>query len=197
MRGRNVVLGPLDPADLPTFTRWINDPSLRPFLNRPWPTNMEDERRRMETLIAAQDAVGFSIRLRENGTLIGRSAIWNIHRVNRSGLLTIFIGEEPVRSKGLGREATALTTVYAMDLLNLNRLELEVFAYNDRAIRCYEGLGFQREGSRREVKFHEGAYHDAIMMAILARDWRGPARDRFRQYLDHSPAAAEPAPDGR
>jgi diamine N-acetyltransferase len=188
LNGRRVALGPVDPNDAPSYAKWVNDPRVRPYLNRPWPASIEDERQRVQSLIGAPDAVGFSIRAREDHRLIGRSAIRGIHHVNRSGVFTIFIGEPEFWSRGFGTEATALTTIYAMDLLNLNRIELEVFAYNGRALRCYEGLGFQREGARRDAKYHEGEYHDAVIMSILARDWRGALRERLRTYLE-TPAA--------
>jgi RimJ/RimL family protein N-acetyltransferase len=188
LTGRRISLGPVDADDTPVYSRWVNDPRVRMYLNRPWPVSVEDERQRVLSLIGAPDAVGFSIRLREDNRLVGRSAIRGIHHVNRSGVFTIFIGEPEFWSRGYGTEATALTTTYAMDLLNLNRLELEVFAYNERAVRCYERLGFQREGTRRDAKFHDGEYHDAITMSILAREWKGSLRDRLRAYLD-TPAA--------
>jgi RimJ/RimL family protein N-acetyltransferase len=188
--GRKVVLGPVDPADAPLYALWVNDPRVRPFLNRPFPVTVEEERRRVEGLVGAADAVGFSVRVREDGRLVGRSAIRGIHPVNRTGVFTIFIGDPAAWSRGYGTEATALTTVYALDVLNLNRLELEVFDYNDRALRCYERLGFAREGLRRQAKFHDGAYHDAVQMSIVASDWKGAARERFRAHLD-APAPEE------
>jgi len=194
--GRRVLLGPIDVGEVVSYARWVNDPEVQRFLNRPWPISLQEEEHRIRTLVAAEDAVGFAVRLRESGTLIGRSSIWNIHRVNRNGLFTIFIGELDMRSKGLGREATALTTIYAMETLGLNRLELEVFAYNDRALRTYEGLGFRQEGTRREVRYHDGAWHDAIQMSILAREWRGELRDRFLSFMDGTPAGAAPGPGG-
>ena len=194
IRGRRVSLGPIDLADIDTYVRWINDPAIRPYVNRPWPTTAHEERRRIETLVAAENAVGFAIHLRDGNRLIGRTAIWNIHRVNRSGLFTIYIGDESMRSRGLGKEATALTTLHAMEGLNLNRLELEVFAYNERALHVYEWLGFRQEGVRREAKFHAGRYHDAIQMAILKRDWSDELRARFRSYLDGTESGAVPAP---
>jgi RimJ/RimL family protein N-acetyltransferase len=187
--GRTVSLGPVDPSDAPLYARWVNDGRVRPFLNRPFPVTVDDERRRVESLVGATDAVGFSIRLRQDHALIGRTAIRSIHPVNRSAVFTVFIGPPEHWSRGLGKEATALTTVYAMDVLNLHRLELEVFAYNDRALRCYENLGFIREGARRQAKYHDGAYHDAILMAVTQPDWQAGLRERLREYLD--PAAPE------
>jgi len=182
--GKRIVLGPVDPEDAPAYWAWVNDPRVRCFLNRPFPVSVEEERQRVNSLLGAGDAVGFGIHTREDGRLIGRTAIRGIHPVNRSGVFTIFIGDPGFWSRGYGSEATALTTVYAMEVLNLNRLELEVFAYNDRALRCYEKLGYQKEGTRRDAKFHEGEYHDAVTMSVLAREWKGDLRERLRAYLD-------------
>lgn len=193
--GRSVTLAPLDPADAPVYARWVNSPELKPFLNRPWEITEEEERRRVETLIESADAIGFAVRMKEDGALIGRTAIWNIHSVNRSGLFTIFIGDRSRWSKGLGTEATALTAIYAMDELKLHRLELECFVYNERAVRTYEKLGFRREGLRREAKHHEGRFHDAIQMAILESEWLNGTGTKMRRHLD--PAGARAALPGR
>jgi RimJ/RimL family protein N-acetyltransferase len=55
--------------------------------------------------------------------------------------------------------------------MNLHRVELEVFDYNSRAIRCYEKCGFKLEGRRREAMFRDGRYHDALIMAILREEF--------------------------
>jgi len=193
--GKNVKLAPLDPSDAPLYAQWVNSPELKPFLNRPWEITEEEERRRLHTLIHADNAVGFALRMKENGALIGRSAIWNIHAVNRSGLFTIFIGDRSRWSKGLGTEATALTSIYAMDELKLHRLELECFVYNERAMKTYEKLGFKREGVRKEARLHEGRFHDAIQMAILESDWLNGTGTRMREHLDS--AGVRAAPGGR
>jgi RimJ/RimL family protein N-acetyltransferase len=182
--GRTVSLGPLDVADAALYAGWVNDPRLQPFLNRPWHVSVEEERELIENLAAARDAVGFAIKLRKDESLIGRSVIWDVHPVNRTGEFAIFIGEPTRWSMGHGREATALTTIYAMEVLRLNHLELEVFTYNERALRCYDGLGFTREGIRREARLRDGSFHDSILMGILAREWNQGLRDRFRPYMD-------------
>ena len=51
--------------------------------------------------------------------------------------------------------------------LNLTRLELEVYADNEAAIRLYERFGFEHEGVLRRHAFRNGEYVDAIMMARL------------------------------
>lgn len=50
----------------------------------------------------------------------------------------------------------------------LHRVELTVVADNQRGIRSYEKVGFQREGVKRENYMGEdGKYHDEIVMGIL------------------------------
>ena len=44
---------------------------------------------------------------------------------------------------------------------------LRVFDYNERAIRCYEKLGFRRIGCRREAHWHAGQWHGIVMMDLV------------------------------
>ena len=71
---------------------------------------------------------------------------------------------------------------FAFEELNLHRVELEVYDFNPRAMRCYEKAGFRLEGTRRQAHFHQGAYHDVHLMGIL--------RDEFHPRV----AVAAPPP---
>ena len=190
--GRRVHLSPLDPGDAAEYARWVSSELLSPYLNQPGEISEEVELQKIETLISSPDAMGFALRMNGTDQLIGRTALWNIHKINRCCLFTIFIGETDMQSQGLGTEAKALTTIYAMDELKLHRLELESFIYNERALRCYEKLGFRREGVRREAKFHDGRFHDAVQMAILESEWRDGLREKHREYLDSAWEGAPP-----
>jgi RimJ/RimL family protein N-acetyltransferase len=61
---------------------------------------------------------------------------------------------------------------YGFGIANLHRIELDVFAFNERAIRTYEKLGFQREGVKRDMLYYNHQYHDAILMSILEHEFR-------------------------
>ena len=62
--------------------------------------------------------------------------------------------------------------------MNLNRVELQVFDDNERGIRCYEKIGFVREGVQRQFRYREGRYVDSIMMSILREEYEA-RRDEF------------------
>jgi RimJ/RimL family protein N-acetyltransferase len=61
---------------------------------------------------------------------------------------------------------------FAFERLNLNRVSLRVFDYNQRAIKSYEKCGFKREGVLRQDRFYAGGYHDTIMMGILRQEFQ-------------------------
>ena len=64
------------------------------------------------------------------------------------------------------------TFFYALWILNLHRIDLEVYSYNEIAINTYERVGFKREAIQREVLFYNHKYHDAILMSILEDEYR-------------------------
>jgi ribosomal protein S18 acetylase RimI-like enzyme len=71
-----------------------------------------------------------------------------------------------VRGRGLGRRLMQAALAAARER-GMERIELEVFASNARAIALYEGLGFVREGFKRRVRKLDGRYDDDVLMALL------------------------------
>ncbi len=67
--------------------------------------------------------------------------------------------------RGIGRALMEALLDVADNYLGLVRVELEVMADNDRAIKLYESLGFQTEGRKRKDIFRHGDYVDALIMA--------------------------------
>ena len=53
----------------------------------------------------------------------------------------------------------------------MNRVTLNVFEYNPRAIRSYEKSGFQHEGRVRGGLLKDGQRWDMIYMGILREEW--------------------------
>ncbi|MCW2932478.1 MAG: acetyltransferase, family [Actinomycetia bacterium] len=72
-----------------------------------------------------------------------------------------------LRGRGLGREITRLVLDWAFGPLGAHRVELEVLAGNERAIRCYQACGFRREGIRREAELYPDGWKDFLQMGIL------------------------------
>jgi RimJ/RimL family protein N-acetyltransferase len=76
-----------------------------------------------------------------------------------------------LRGRGLGREITRLVAGWGFGELGLHRIELEVLAFNTRAIRCYRACGFRREGVRREAELYPDGWKDIISMGVLRSEY--------------------------
>jgi len=83
----------------------------------------------------------------------------------------IGIGEREFRGKGYGRDALNILLRYAFMELNLRRVTLTVFEYNEQAIRMYQQAGFRLEGRHRQVLHREGRRWDMLEMGILREEW--------------------------
>lgn len=70
------------------------------------------------------------------------------------------------RGKGLGRQLMDAAIQRGWES-GLERIELEVFASNRRAIMLYERIGFVHEGRKRRARKIDGRYDDDLFMAIF------------------------------
>ncbi|MCM3784846.1 GNAT family N-acetyltransferase [Neobacillus mesonae] len=112
------------------------------------------------------------ISLQDGNDIIGDIALQDIDTTNRSTNLRIMIDPSEQQGKGYGTEALKLMLDYAFGILQMHRVELNVFDYNDRAKHVYEKIGFKVEGRQRDALFYNHAYHDSILMSILEHEYR-------------------------
>lgn len=65
---------------------------------------------------------------------------------------------------GIGRAMMEYLLDIADNWLMLKRVELEVLADNERAVRLYESLGFETEGRKKYSLIYEGELRDTYVM---------------------------------
>ncbi|OEH92541.1 GNAT family N-acetyltransferase [Bacillus solimangrovi] len=102
---------------------------------------------------------------------IGEMAMLDIDHRNQKAVVRISIFDNDYLGKGFGTEAMSLLVAYGFDILNLHRVGLDVFSYNERAINSYKKLGFKQEGVIRDSLFYNGQFHDSIMMGVLRHEF--------------------------
>jgi RimJ/RimL family protein N-acetyltransferase len=71
------------------------------------------------------------------------------------------------RNQGVGRALLTRMTNWARQHRVIRRIELTVFAHNERAINLYLKHGFVIEGLSKEAYFKSGRYIDAYSMALI------------------------------
>lgn len=173
--GELVRLRARDANDEPLFFEWVNDPEVTEHLLTRYPLSHTTE----HEWIAANHQpgyadAGFAIEKLSDGRLIGNCGLHKTSPESRSAELGILVGDKSVWGQGFGTDAVLTLCRFGFEMMNLHRIELEVFAGNHRAYRVYERLGFVLEGTRRDGIFKAGRYHDLHIMSVLEGELRKP-----------------------
>jgi RimJ/RimL family protein N-acetyltransferase len=169
--GATVYLRPLETEDAPTLVPWFNDPEVTRFLKRHQPVTLADEVDFLRRIAASPTDLVLGVALRAEDRLIGTTGLKGMDVRNHHAEFGIAIGDKTYWGKGCGTEATRLIIRHAFDTLNLNRVSLRVYEYNERALKVYQKVGFRIEGRLRQDTFLEGRYWDTVLMAVLRDEW--------------------------
>ena len=173
LRGEKVRLTAVTKSDLPAMSKWwANADFLRLYDSLPaYPQTETQLAKRIEDGQKGETTFLFGIRPLTGDDLIGLLELDGVMWSNGTTFVSIAIGDEANRGQGYGREAMQLGLKYAFYELNLHRVCLTVFNYNEAAIKLYEGLGFVREGVYREHLQRDGRRHDMFLYGLLRREW--------------------------
>jgi RimJ/RimL family protein N-acetyltransferase len=74
------------------------------------------------------------------------------------------------RGRGIGDEAARELQRYLFEELGFHRLELEIYGFNERAIRHAERAGYVREGVKRKAYWRHGEWVDGVLYGLLPED---------------------------
>ena len=169
--GRLIRLRAFERRDVDANHAFITDyATVRGMLSGiPFPASMEDEYRWLEQQTSySRGEYQFAVEDFE-GDLVGRCGVTRLDWKNRVAELGIMIGT-PYRGRGYGSEAMELLCDFCFREMNLHKLKVSVFAFNEAAIRCYEKNGFVREGVCRREIFRDGQYQDVVLLARFAEN---------------------------
>lgn len=153
INGERVYLRPLNGEDAGLYYNMFFGAETRRLTGTQRHINKEQIAAYIERKAGDDSGVLLLIALKENDEVIGDIAIQDMDRGNRTANLRLAIGEEQHLNRGYGREALLLMLDYGFGILNLHRIELEVYTFNSRAEHVYESVGFVREGVRRQTLF--------------------------------------------
>jgi RimJ/RimL family protein N-acetyltransferase len=113
----------------------------------------------------------FSIRKLNDDKLLGDIDLYVHNWSARDAFVGLGIGEREFWGKGYGTDAMRVILRYGFTEVNLQRITLNVFEYNPRAIRSYEKAGFRHEGRMCGFLNKEGRRWDMFFMGILREEW--------------------------
>lgn len=172
-RGQKIRLTAVTKQDYSALISWHEDSTFHRNMSS-YPASPQSEEQIASWIEGVQkSSSGFIFALRpvDSEELVGVAMLSDIVWSTGVGTVIIGIGDSKHRGQGYGRDAMQVLMRYAFDELNLHRLGLTVFSYNEGAIRLYEQLGFRLEGTVREYGKRGGVRYDNRYYGILRSEW--------------------------
>lgn len=176
LKGEHVALRPLREGDFePWYRLMAENVEVSLAGSGSWfPFTAEAARKRWEDSLQSAPDERMLFAVEVAGEFIGTVALKHIDRRSQHAWLSIVLDGAHL-GRGYGRDALRVLLRWAFGIQNFNRISLETWASNERALRCYRSVGFVEEGCMREVMWLDGAYVDAVQMGILRREWQASA----------------------
>ena len=170
--GQLIRLRALEPSDAERAYQWINDREVTQYLMTRYPWSLIAERQFLEESARKNsfEEARFAIETKE-GVHIGMCGLHRGRPEDRNAELGIMIGEKSFWSSGYGTDAMLTLLRFAFEQMNLHKVALGVFEFNERALAVYRKCGFVEEGRFREDYFQDGRYWDIVRMSVLRREW--------------------------
>jgi RimJ/RimL family protein N-acetyltransferase len=108
-----------------------------------------------------------------DGAPVGTVAFERVNRRSRIAGLEGLAVHPDHRGRGVADQAVRLLQRHLFDELGFHRLQLEVYGFNERAMRHAERAGFVREGVRRKAYWRNGTWVDGVLFGLVAEDLDG------------------------
>lgn len=159
---------------LDSCVKWLNDSSLTQFLIAGrFPQYVSDEKEWFDrNSKSTNERICLAIHTIANGEFIGIMGLEKINFIHRHAMTGSFIGEERNRGQSYGHDAKMILLNHAFNRLNLHKVYATAIAFNQRSIKFNQRCGYKVEGRRQQHLFVDGQYHDEIMLAVFAEDFR-------------------------
>jgi aminoglycoside 6'-N-acetyltransferase len=163
LRGERVTLRPLEAVDAPRLAELGSDREVA----RWWPDITVDDL--LAKVTGDEDVTAFAVEV--DGELIGLAQTWEeSDPENRHAGIDLFLGSTH-HDRGLGTDTVRTLARHLVNDLGHHRLVIDPAVDNERAIRCYERVGFKRVGVMRQYeRGGDGRWHDNLLLDLLAEE---------------------------
>lgn len=158
--GKNIFFKNLNSEDKKRIKYWSKDPKVVEFTE----TYKKSKKKLKIMAFGIHDNVSLKV--------IGDIAINSIDLKNKHAEIGLTIGDKNYWGKGYGTDSVKTIINYCFSKLNLNKVYLDVWEDNERAIRCYKKCGFKVDGILRKHIKKGKKYYNKIIMSILKQEWK-------------------------
>ena len=160
--------------DVDFLLELITDEETRPFLGGADQVTREDLLGEIERSEREPDAFGRFV-IEADGERAGSLGFRLVNERNRIAEAGRFAVHPRFRGRGIGDEAVRLFQRHLLVDLDLHRVELQIYGFNERAIAQAERTGYVREGVKRKAYLKDGEWQDAVLFGLLRDEFEDPA----------------------
>ena len=174
IKGDLVGLRAVEEADLKKLRDWRNIPEFRKNFREVRELNMENQYIWFSSLQknSMRDFMFVIERLSDN-TPIGVCGLLYINWIIRSADFSFYVGENNlyIDEEGYGLEAAKLLIQFGFNNLNLNKIWMELYEFDDKKIKFFtDNFNFLVDGKLRENSYEDGKYYDSLIISLLRKD---------------------------
>ena len=157
------------PEDVDFLVELVADSDVRPFLGPR--TSLDRESLSEEVARSEREPEQFGRFVIElDGERAGAFGFHVANEPSRIARIERLAVHPDFRGRRVADEATRIFQRLLLVELGFHRIELEVYAFNGRALAHADRVGFVREGVKRRAYLRDGEWVDTVMYALLRED---------------------------
>ena len=161
LHGTQVTLRPVVPDDVEILAKILSEPEVRR-----WWGQYDAERVRHEFVGGGESTCVLAVEL--DGEVVGSAQFYEETTPDyRHAGIDVFV-HPAYHGRGIGSDTVRTVARYLIHSRGHHRLVIDPRSDNDRAIACYERVGFRKVGLMRSYeRGPDGEWHDCYMMEAL------------------------------
>lgn len=121
-------------------------------------------------LLKSKNDCFFAIYKKESNTFIGTVKLGHIDWRASHCDIGIMIGDKDSRGTGLSKEIIKLAVNYAFDKLSIRKITAGTSQKNIPMQKCFEGLGFSKDGQLRKHLLIDGEFCDHLLYSLFKQE---------------------------
>ncbi len=157
------------PADADFLAGLVTHEDVEPFLAAVRPKDRDAVLAEIERSEREPEHFGVFV-IEVDGEPAGTMSFEAANRRSRIANLFGLAVHPAFRGRRIADEAARLFQRHLIDELGYHRIQLEIYGFNERAIRHAERAGFVREGVRRKAYRRHGDWVDGVLFGLVAED---------------------------
>lgn len=151
------MLRKLQLKDVSGMLEWMKDSDINCYF-RFDPEKVNEESVKNFIIESENDINNYHFAIVDDGdNYLGTISLKNVDYKNKNAEYAISLRSSLI-GKGIAKSATIKILKFAFNNLNLNKVYLNVYSDNIRAIKFYEKIGFKYEGEFIDHIFYDGIY---------------------------------------